>query len=100
MPLQIEIKGRLAKPVVVCDHCGQRIAEARQGNSPWPVDGQGHPIESQIYFTHKRCARAWERSRGGTWPWATLCLLPIYLGANLGLDFDKARPGAADLAVA
>ena len=34
MPLQIEIEGRTAKPIVVRDPCGERSAEAGQGQYP------------------------------------------------------------------
>ena len=40
MPLKIEMSPESVRPVVVCDGCGEPIADARDGNYQWqaPVD--------------------------------------------------------------
>jgi hypothetical protein len=56
-------QGRSA-PVVVCDHCGERIGRASEGNYEWEsgVYEEGHL--TQIYFLHKQCSRAFEERMG------------------------------------
>jgi hypothetical protein len=35
MPLKIEMSPESVRPVVVCDGCGEPIADARDGNYQW-----------------------------------------------------------------
>jgi hypothetical protein len=78
-------------PVVVCDHCGEVIKDAKEGNYEFHAGG------GPVFFTHKRCCRAFEEAYGGRrmWWWCSLECLPIYLGNNLKLDWEKAKQWAA-----
>ena len=80
-------------PVVVCDWCGQRIEEARQGNYEWEVDEHGLPATGEIFFTHKQCCLAFEEAHGGRSHWfaSELSVLPVYLSRNLKVDREEAE---------
>jgi hypothetical protein len=95
MPLTITLADGEYRPLVVCDHCGQEIADAREGNYQWRTTPEGRPINGEVYFTHKRCCAAFEWLHAGQpawhWAWTELCCLPIYLGVNLQLDWREAR---------
>ena len=57
MPIKfIEAWGDLC-PVVECDWCGQRIMDADDGNVYWL-----HDDPETLYFNHKRCAGAHDRT--------------------------------------
>ena len=92
MPLQIKIEGKFAKPIIVCDHCGQQITDARSGNYEWIVNERGHPVEDRIYYTHKQCCRAFEQSNGdrSNWNAVSLQCLPVYLANNLKVKLKEA----------
>jgi hypothetical protein len=53
MPLKIEMSPESVRPVVICDACGEPIADARDGKYQWqaPVD----PALSRmfVFFTQK-----------------------------------------------
>ena len=91
MPLLIMEKQGRACPTVVCDHCGQPIKDAKEGNYQWEVEGDG-----TLYFTHKQCCRAFEaaRSRGLHWAWSDLSGLPVFLANNLKLKWKDAKETA------
>jgi hypothetical protein len=101
MPLRIaEVNGQY-RPVVICDHCGQSIEDALDGNYEWKIGGDEEDVDEQIYFTHKRCCHAFEqRHRGDSYDWGAteLTVFPLYLGNSLHLDWDKAWKQAALLA--
>lgn len=89
-------------PVVICDHCGKRIEEARKGNVEWRVDRQGKIAEGgALSFTHKACCHDFENEHGGRSKWYSteLSVFPLYLGNGLGLDWGKARETARDLSL-
>jgi hypothetical protein len=97
MGLQIKIEGGRYRPVVACDHCGEEIDDARQGNYQWRVEENGNPADGGlIFFTHKRCCRPFEESNGGRvgWCWTPLSCLPVFLVNNLSLDWEKAKETA------
>ena len=79
MPLKVVFDKGEWCPVVVCDHCGERITDARQGNYQWQHDGE------TVVFTHKKCCRDYESAHGGrqAWLWADITWLPRYLAVNL-----------------
>jgi hypothetical protein len=86
MPLMITCaEGGSARPVIVCDHCGREIAEARDGSYRWkiPPDAGGPP--KLVYFTHKGCCRAFEKDHPEP-PWGVADLdgLPALLAETLG----------------
>ncbi len=97
MPLQIKYEHDLDKPVVVCDHCGREITDARHGNYEWEVDRNGLTIGGPIRFTHKACCLPFERANGGAGGWFSgeLAHLPVFLLDNLAVDLEKASAGAA-----
>jgi hypothetical protein len=97
MSLQmICVEGRF-RPVVVCDHCGEQIADAKDGNYEWRMREDGQIEDGQIYFTHKACCRPFEIANGGRVHWFAIGLecLPVYLATNLERDWAKAKKTAA-----
>src|SRR5437773_1314801 len=93
MGLQIQLEGGRYRPVVVCDHCGILIEDARRGNYQWLVGERARAGgENTIFFTHKDCCRPFEEAHGGrrAWAWAPLSCFPIFLAANLNLDLQDA----------
>jgi hypothetical protein len=81
-----EIDG-LTAPVAVCDACRKRIEDGAKALYVW--DEVGGPIVT----VHKGpCARSLhgDDPRGGKRYSLTLDLLPVYLGANLGLRSREA----------
>jgi hypothetical protein len=101
VPLRIQDEGGLDRPVVICDLCGAEITDALDGNFQWAFDDEGRLDGGEVYFTHKRCCHAFEQSNGGggaCWGAIGLECLPIYLGANLRLNWPAAARTAAWLA--
>ena len=98
MPLAIRSEGGMAKPVIICDHCGKEIDEAKQGNYQWDVAQVDKPQGGQVYFTHKACCRAFEALTPGRWSWTELDCLPVFLANNLKVNWKEAREKAAVLA--
>jgi hypothetical protein len=81
-------------PVIVCDHCGKEIENARHGNVVWNQDQPGE--YKDVAFTHKQCDRAFDRDR--SLQSTELSALPIQIAANLHMDVEPAetdRPGVA-----
>jgi hypothetical protein len=93
MPLQIKRESGLDRPVVICDHCGLEITEAKDGNYEWEVGEEGEILNGTIYFTHKRCCHAFEQTNRGCARWYAIGLecLPVYLANNLQMDWDRAK---------
>lgn len=86
-------------PVVICDHCGQRIESARDGNVEWQVDAEGRPTAGgAIFFTHKDCCRAFETAARNRWYTQELSAFLVYLGNGLHVSWREARRVAALLA--
>jgi hypothetical protein len=97
MGLQIQVEDGRFKPAIVCDHCGQRIDDARMGNYQWQMADHGQCAEDKtIFFTHKGCCRPFEEAQGGRrrWAWAPLSSLPVFLAANLSLSLKDATRSA------
>jgi len=94
MPIEVRERRGKCYPVVVCDHCGEVISDAQDGNYEWQQGG------GPVFFTHKRCCLAFEDARGGRSVWGAcpLSVLPVYLAGNLKLDLREARRTAALLA--
>jgi hypothetical protein len=94
MPLVIQFNGPYAAPKLVCDHCGQEITTAKDGNYQWShaagcEDGQ----TTRMYFTHKRCCRAFEHRQAEPYGWGAIDLeaLPYFLMKNLKLSWREAE---------
>ncbi len=88
----------VTRPVFVCDHCGEEIKEAARGLYTWwvePGSGQEDGTRYDLYTVHKgACDRGFWSSRGVS-PHNSpgvmtdeLTVLPVYLGANIGIVTD------------
>lgn len=88
MPIKIVMENNGSCPCVFCDHCGERIVGAEDGNYEWRWQDEGQGAE--LFFTHKLCCEPFEASRGGSSEWCAEELrdLPIRLAANLGMPID------------
>ena len=51
MPLKIEMSPESVRPVVVCDGCGELIADARDGNYQWQAPLDPGLSRKFIFFT-------------------------------------------------
>lgn len=92
MPLKIEMSPESVRPVVVCDVCGEVIADARDGNYQWqaPLDPGLH--RKFVFFTHKACSADFEEARGGSGAWYAMELTELlpHLARGLRIDWDEA----------
>jgi hypothetical protein len=99
LPLAIRIENTTtgAGPVIICDYCGERITDARDGNYEW-ADVTGAPGQRMaVYFLHKRCSAAHEALHGIVLDSMELTVLLPYLAHNLHLDWDEATHHAETL---
>ncbi len=95
--IRIENTATGAGPVIICDYCGERITDARDGNYEW-ADVTGAPGQRMaVYFLHKRCSAAHEAARGIVLDSMELTVLLPYLAHNLDLDWDEASRHAETL---
>jgi len=95
MPIRIAIEDGVAKVVAVCDHCAERIQDAKKGNYLWTHDEDGSAETGIIYTVHKSCTRAFEESKpDGRWGAVELQELPVYLARNMDVDLDEAADAA------
>ena len=87
--MSIEIRREQGRdcPIVICDHCGKPITDARNGNCEWPVGG------GPVSFTHKACCHAFDETHGGrkNWGYFELSYFSLYLDTNLHVDRKKQR---------
>lgn len=92
MPLQIEMSPESVRPVVVCDQCGEVIADARQGNYQWQAPLDPGLSRKFVFFTHKTCSHAFEQTRGGGGAWYTMELTELlpHVARALQVDWDEA----------
>jgi len=97
MPLRIDVTTVGAVPIVVCDECGERIADARDGNYQWLAETEHGALRRHVFFTHKRCCHDFEQGRGGAAAWYAMELVDLlpHLAESLNVDRDEA-PGRAD----
>ncbi len=93
MPLVIQYNGAYAAPKIVCDQCGELITDAKDGNYQWSMVGADEGITTPLYFTHKQCCDAFERTHGDPHAWAAIGLecLPHYLVKNLHTDWRTSQ---------
>ena len=83
-------EGRFA-PQAFCDHCGERIEKAAEGNYEWHPTGDFEQGEvSEVYLIHKRCTQAFEQATGRRPYTGELTVFPVYLSNNLEIDWDEA----------
>jgi hypothetical protein len=100
MPLVVKALDNRSCPVVVCDHCGEQITDALDGNYQWRMGLNDTDFGGRVYFTHKGCCKAFEDAHpedGFVWGAMELSCLPIYLGNGLALDWEGARRSAETL---
>lgn len=74
-------------PVAICDHCGQRIAIADEGNVEWQAG-------SELFLTHKgACSRAFHqaKSASGSVMSEELDVFVARLVQNLGITLESAK---------
>jgi len=78
-------------PYVICDHCNERIEDAKQGNALY------NPDKGIVYFTHKKCNHAWEHinhaesSNGSRACWFADELEAFILRLGINLAMAKAE---------
>ena len=92
MPLKIEMSPESVRPVVICDACGEPIADARDGNYHWQAPLDPGLVRRFVFFTHKGCSHAFEDARGGGGAWYAMELtelLPL-IARGLRIDWDEA----------
>lgn len=72
----------------VCDHSGNPIARAADGNYYW--DSGDEKSGARIYLAHKHCSFEFERATKPQGSWAALELseFPVRLAANLDLPVE------------
>jgi hypothetical protein len=82
-------------PVVLCDQCGLRIADAKDGSYYW---APGEESVTEVFFAHKRCDAAFQQEHPTDddlmWFSGELVDFPIFLGDNLSLNWGDARKHA------
>src|SRR5262252_7506488 len=98
MPLMIHIGGPYAAPMIVCDHCGNAITRAQDGQYQWPhaagiAEGQRAPM----VFTHTTCCDAFEQAHGGGWGAIGLEALPALLATHLHIPWSQATAKARQI---
>ena len=86
----------LGHPVIVCDHCGRRVADAAGANVAW---GPGSP---RLRYVHKGCLEGFIGRefdpREGEWGVGELDTFLHTLLANAGYDAERtARRGSGEI---
>lgn len=94
MPIRILQEGMYDVPVIICDHCGESIDRAADGGYHWRSDVPSDFPGSAVYYAHRRCGPKFERRNKGAWSSIDLDCLPIFLGNNLQIRWEKAREKA------
>lgn len=91
-------KDDLIYPVIVCDHCGERITDATMANVlfGFPDFTALPPYRvPPLAFVHKQCSttveRAYERSTSGSILWLDLYEFVGQLAYRVGLERSDAR---------
>jgi hypothetical protein len=95
MPIRIIQDGKYDRPVIFCDHCGDEIKDAEDGNYHWRVGESAGASRAPLFFSHKRCCSAFESTNRGDWGAMELDTLFASLANNLKFDLTKARKRAA-----
>jgi len=90
MPLKIEMTPWGAAPVLLCDECGDPIADARDGNYQWLAETEAGTgtVRRYAFFTHKRCSHPFEQARGGAAAWYAMELADLVPSLLAGLRID------------
>jgi hypothetical protein len=90
--LKFEMSPESVRPVVICDHCGELIADAQDGNYQWQAPLGPGLVRRFIFFTHKHCSHDFEQARGGSGAWYAMELTELlpHLARGLNVDWDEA----------
>lgn len=96
MPIQLQNVSDRTRVVVVCDHCQRQITRADDGNYEFATSTPG--TMQMPYFTHKMCSDPFRATRPGIDQSVELSSFPVFLVANLQLDYAQAVEAARDLA--
>ena len=94
MPLVIQAQDHRPCPIIICDHCGQPISDATDGNYQWRMGMNDTDFGSRIYFTHQRCCHPFEEAHWGdgfVWGAMELQCLADLPRNNLALDWEAAQ---------
>jgi hypothetical protein len=90
MPLAFEFSNKedLIYPILLCDHCGKQITDARAANVLWDkpeFEGKGPWRTDGVYFVHKECDQPFRQSHDSTY-WNDLTLFPAQLCFHMGME--------------
>jgi len=91
MPLTLTYLHGHACPVILCDACGARILDGRDGNYEWESDTN----TPTVYFSHKHCTVALRHRHPEIDSWGPLTALPAFLRYNLKLTWKVSENAAA-----
>jgi hypothetical protein len=87
----------LACPVIVCDACGERIVDAKHGNTMWRETRMSRNREQfiAIFHTHKRCTwdfmhRRFPEPADASWMWMSHGLEHDLFLLLRNVNFDRA----------
>ena len=96
-------EGTRFAPVVICDHCGQQIANAKHGAYAWGLRLPAGEETTGLKFFHKigdlypECVAAWKQyenelhALGLAHQWESLDKFLVYLGNNLRKGTQEER---------
>jgi hypothetical protein len=97
MSQQIQIKNGRAYPVIVCDHCGKRILDAKDGNTVWRESFRSRETNRfiPIHHTHKGCNwffmnRRFPEPPDNSWCWMSHDLPHDLFMLLLNVEFNQA----------
>lgn len=79
--MYIHPKKQVASPVILCDHCHERIEKADQGLCLWHDCSDEEFMK--IYFVHQDCNRPFERNLGKNLSWQKLDHFMLFLSNSL-----------------
>lgn len=97
MPIRIVKVGELYCPMAVCDHCGQPVSDAHDGNALYLEKrvGTGWAVDDRIFITHKKCNSTFERSHSEQFRIELMTEeLDVFIARlvqNLGITLDGAK---------
>lgn len=97
MGIVLDYEDGQVRPVVVCDWCDQPITDGTRGNFIGSTFGDARPI---VFVHTGDCDRSYCAAHGGRGEWQgndRLDVLPLYLAANLGVDWEAAAARLRDM---
>ena len=98
MSYKIEIRDRVAWPVVICDYCGRKIEIGTDGNAMWMEPIHTDRANGKLYdvtHTHKKCCRHYEAANpcetGDAWMAHELDFDLFAVAINCGHDPKRGK---------